>query len=112
VRQACNGAQSPGHAFSPHDGARPPHTTYSAGAGTLLGCRPLGSYQHANVPDVGGGIAGCSAVLHAAEAGTRVVLLEANEIGWGTSSRNTGHVPPPSTIPRRLSPTTAPPPSG
>ena len=43
---------------------------------------------------VGGGIAGCSAALHAAEAGARVVLVEANEIGWGASSRNAGHLPP------------------
>jgi glycine/D-amino acid oxidase-like deaminating enzyme len=40
---------------------------------------------------VGGGIAGCSTALHAAEAGARVLLVEANEIGWGASSRNAGH---------------------
>ena len=28
------------------------------------------------------------------EAGARVVLVEANEIGWGASGRNAGHVPP------------------
>src|SRR5262249_23323620 len=37
---------------------------------------------------VGGGIAGCSAALHLAERGDRVVLLEENRIGWGASGRS------------------------
>lgn len=37
---------------------------------------------------VGGGIAGCSAALHLAERGYRVVLLEAQRIGWGASGRS------------------------
>ncbi len=37
---------------------------------------------------VGGGIAGCSAALHLAEAGLRVVLLEEHRIGWGASGRS------------------------
>ncbi len=37
---------------------------------------------------VGGGIAGCSAALHLAERGYRVVLLEAHRIGWGASGRS------------------------
>lgn len=37
---------------------------------------------------VGGGIAGCSAALHLAERGYRVVLLEAHSIGWGASGRS------------------------
>ena len=37
---------------------------------------------------VGGGIAGCSAALHLAERGYRVVLLEENRIGWGASGRS------------------------
>ena len=77
-----------------HDDSRPPHTTYSAGAGSPLGLGPLAGHHRADVAIVGGGIAGCSAALHAAEAGARVVLVEANEIGWGASSRNAGHLPP------------------
>ena len=76
-----------------HDDSRPPHTTYSAGAGSPLGLGPLAGHHRADVAIVGGGIAGCSAALHAAEAGARVVLVEANEIGWGASSRNAGHLP-------------------
>jgi gamma-glutamylputrescine oxidase len=37
---------------------------------------------------VGGGIAGCSAALHLAERGYRVVLLEGESIGWGASGRS------------------------
>ncbi len=37
---------------------------------------------------VGGGIAGCSAALHLAERGMRVVLLEEQRIGWGASGRS------------------------
>ncbi len=41
---------------------------------------------------VGAGIAGCSAALHLAERGYRVVLLEAHHIGWGASGRSGGQV--------------------
>ncbi|MEP7313955.1 MAG: FAD-binding oxidoreductase [Pseudomonadota bacterium] len=37
---------------------------------------------------VGGGIAGCSAALHLAERGYRVVLLEDHVVGWGASGRS------------------------
>lgn len=37
---------------------------------------------------VGGGIAGLSAALHLAERGYRVVLLEAEHVGWGASGRS------------------------
>ena len=76
------------------DESRLPYTAYSARAGAPLALSPLRGSYRADVAIVGGGIAGCSAALHAAEAGARVVLLEANEIGWGASGRNAGHVPP------------------
>ena len=44
----------------------------------------------ADVVIVGGGYTGLSAALHLAEAGTRVVLLEAREIGFGGAGRNVG----------------------
>jgi len=37
---------------------------------------------------VGAGIAGCSAALHLAERGYRVVLLEGERVGWGASGRS------------------------
>ncbi|MCI4661565.1 MAG: FAD-binding oxidoreductase [Neomegalonema sp.] len=41
---------------------------------------------------IGGGFAGLSAALHLAQAGLRVVLLEAHRIGWGASGRNGGQL--------------------
>lgn len=48
---------------------------------------------------IGGGFTGLSAALHAAEAGTRAVVLEASEIGRGASGRNNGQVIPTLTRP-------------
>jgi gamma-glutamylputrescine oxidase len=44
----------------------------------------------ADVCVVGGGIAGCSAALHLAERGLKVVLLEDVRVGWGASGRSGG----------------------
>lgn len=41
---------------------------------------------------VGGGIAGCSAALHLAERGYKVILLEEHRIGWGASGRSGAQV--------------------
>src|SRR5580692_9459203 len=43
---------------------------------------------------IGGGVTGLSAALHLAEQGAKVVLLEAEEPGWGASGRNGGQVNP------------------
>jgi glycine/D-amino acid oxidase-like deaminating enzyme len=48
----------------------------------------------ADVVVVGGGITGLSTALHLAERGAKVVLLEAEEPGWGASGRNGGQVNP------------------
>lgn len=48
----------------------------------------------ADVAVVGAGLAGASLALHLAEAGVRVVVLEARQPGWGASGRNAGHVLP------------------
>lgn len=52
----------------------------------------LSSRVHAEVCVVGGGYAGVSAALELAQRGFRVVLLEAQRIGWGASGRNGGQV--------------------
>jgi glycine/D-amino acid oxidase-like deaminating enzyme len=54
--------------------------------------RPLKGDVTADVVIIGGGFTGCSAALHAAEAGAKVVLLEASVIGHGASGRNVGLV--------------------
>ena len=43
---------------------------------------------------IGGGLAGLTAAHHLAQAGRKVVLVEARRIGWGASGRNGGFVSP------------------
>ncbi len=50
--------------------------------------------DRADVVVVGGGITGLSTALHLAEQGAKVVVLEAEEPGWGASGRNGGQVNP------------------
>jgi gamma-glutamylputrescine oxidase len=49
---------------------------------------PLAGDVSCDVAVVGGGIAGCSTALHLAERGYRVVLLEAERVGFGASGRS------------------------
>jgi glycine/D-amino acid oxidase-like deaminating enzyme len=55
---------------------------------------PLAGTVTADVCVIGAGYTGLSAALHAAEAGAKVVVLEAAAIGWGASGRNNGQVIP------------------
>jgi glycine/D-amino acid oxidase-like deaminating enzyme len=55
---------------------------------------PLDGSVRADIAIVGGGITGISTALHAAEAGAEVVLLEAEDPGFGASGRNGGQVNP------------------
>ena len=71
-----------------------PQTAFIAGGGAELGLPALKGRHVADVLIVGGGIGGCSAALHSAERGSRVIVLEANKVGWGASGRNGGHVAP------------------
>ncbi|WP_251978320.1 NAD(P)/FAD-dependent oxidoreductase [Salinicola avicenniae] len=61
---------------------------------TLAPSSTLDSDVTADVCIVGGGVTGCSAALHLAERGYRVVLLEAGEIGHGASGRSGGQILP------------------
>ena len=53
---------------------------------------PLEGEARADVAVVGCGYTGLSAALHLAEAGARVVALEAVEVGFGAAGRNVGLV--------------------
>jgi glycine/D-amino acid oxidase-like deaminating enzyme len=55
---------------------------------------PLQESRRADVVIVGAGFTGLSTALHLAEAGANVVVLEANEPGWGASGRNGGQINP------------------
>jgi glycine/D-amino acid oxidase-like deaminating enzyme len=70
-----------------------PFTPYSKGAGDPLWRDMLETDIEADVVIVGGGIAGISTALHASLVGLKAVVLESKEVGWGASSRNSGHIP-------------------
>jgi gamma-glutamylputrescine oxidase len=75
------------------DPAAPSYYSASAGpeADAVRAARaPLAGSAEADVVVVGGGIAGCSAALHLAMRGLRVVLLEARHVGFGASGRSGG----------------------
>jgi glycine/D-amino acid oxidase-like deaminating enzyme len=54
----------------------------------------LDGHVQADVAVIGGGITGLSTALHLAEQGAKVVVLEAEQPGWGASGRNGGQVNP------------------
>jgi glycine/D-amino acid oxidase-like deaminating enzyme len=54
----------------------------------------LNGDARADVAVIGGGVTGLSTALHLAEQGARVVLLEAEQPGWGASGRNGGQINP------------------
>ena len=55
---------------------------------------PMDGDVRADVAVVGAGYTGLSAALHLAEAGARVVVIDAHQPGWGASGRNGGQVNP------------------
>jgi glycine/D-amino acid oxidase-like deaminating enzyme len=67
---------------------------YADTAGPAPSTPKLDSDRRASVAIVGGGFTGLAAALHLAESGVDVVVLEANEPGWGASGRNGGQVNP------------------
>lgn len=69
-----------------------PASWYAATANSLPEAPKLQGSTTADVCIVGGGYTGLSAALHLAEAGYKVVLLEAHRVGWGASGRNGGQV--------------------
>ena len=52
----------------------------------------LNGVHHCDIVVVGGGFTGVSAMLHLAERGYKVALVEANRICWGASGRNGGQL--------------------
>ncbi|MGF6970552.1 glycine/D-amino acid oxidase-like deaminating enzyme [Paraburkholderia sp. WC7.3g] len=77
------------------DLSRLPPTLWAKSAPSAPQTQQIPPGEHdADLVVIGGGFTGLSAALHAAKAGARVILLEAAEIGWGASGRNTGLVIP------------------
>lgn len=71
-----------------------PATYYQATANPCAVRPALQGDITADVCVIGGGVAGCSAALHLAQRGYRVVLLEAERIGQGASGRSGGQLLP------------------
>ncbi|WP_291728497.1 FAD-binding oxidoreductase [Leisingera sp. F5] len=69
-----------------------PNSWYAATATPMDRFPALAGDVVADVCIVGGGYTGLSAALHLAEAGQRVVLLEAHRVGFGASGRNGGQL--------------------
>lgn len=72
------------------DKALSEHSYYAATAPRHQRFAALSESLDADVAVVGGGLAGLSAAIELADRGHRVVLLEAQQVGWGASGRNGG----------------------
>lgn len=78
-----------------HTNDRPgayPQSWYSATATPLEHFPGLAGDITADVCIIGAGYTGLSAALHLAQAGRRVVVLEAHRVGFGASGRNGGQL--------------------
>ena len=65
---------------------------YAASAGAAPSYTPLKGGTDCDICIIGAGYTGLSSAIHLAERGYKVVVLEANRVGWGASGRNGGHV--------------------
>ncbi|WP_121063946.1 NAD(P)/FAD-dependent oxidoreductase [Chachezhania antarctica] len=69
-----------------------PDSWYAATANDPTRYPALEGDTKVDVCVIGGGFTGLSAALHLAQAGRRVMLLEAHQVGFGASGRNGGQV--------------------
>jgi gamma-glutamylputrescine oxidase len=69
-----------------------PESWYAATTDTGVERGPLQGDVRADVCVIGAGYTGLSAALHLAQAGLRVVLVEAQRVGFGASGRNGGQL--------------------
>lgn len=74
--------------------SRLPRSLYADTARPPAATPPLDTNAQTQVAVIGAGFTGLSAALHLAEQGMDVIVVEANEPGWGASGRNGGQVNP------------------
>lgn len=65
---------------------------YTASANAHPSYPPLDGDAEADVCIVGAGLAGLSAAIELADRGYKVIVLEAENVGWGASGRNGGQI--------------------
>ncbi|HWA90892.1 MAG TPA: FAD-binding oxidoreductase [Rhizomicrobium sp.] len=76
----------------PPDSNSPPQGYYAASAAPAPERPALRGAEKADVCVIGAGYTGLTAALHLAEAGAKVVLLEAQSPGYAASGRNGGQI--------------------
>jgi gamma-glutamylputrescine oxidase len=72
--------------------ARHPDSYYAATAQELAPQPALDGDARCDVCVIGGGFTGIATALHLAERGYKVIVLEAQRVGWGASGRNGGQL--------------------
>lgn len=65
---------------------------YAATANDYPRLAPLQGEADADVVVIGGGFTGLNSAIELADRGLRVVVLEANRVGWGATGRNGGQI--------------------
>jgi gamma-glutamylputrescine oxidase len=69
-----------------------PQGWYAESAGAEPERASLSSSRKADICIIGAGYTGLSAALHAAQTGARVIVVEAERVGFGASGRNGGQI--------------------
>lgn len=69
-----------------------PQSYWAAIADKAPPVEPIGGNERAQTVVIGAGFTGLSSALHIAERGMDVLVVDANEPGWGASGRNNGQV--------------------
>ena len=87
-----SGLGKKGFLYSNDEVGKYPDSYYHASANHIPEFPRQHGEETADVCIVGAGYTGLSAALHLAQAGYKVILLDAHRVGWGASGRNGGQL--------------------